>query len=118
MKNRLVPMNNHNTRGRTCWEIDGISIKLLEHKDKPVNRGSVGLKVLIQQNTESRIRTIHKRKDKLWITLYHDLSEFKAPICQILNDYIANLKKHYKKAYIDQIDFKIDSYGSFQVQNV
>lgn len=100
-KNRLVPMNHRNSRDQVCWEIDGISIRLTEHYLKPVEKSNLGLKLLMERNTEARIRTIQRRKNKLWVTLFHNLSGFKTKTCLVINDYISNLKKHFSNAVID-----------------
>lgn len=117
-KTRLVPMNHHIQSGTLHWEIDGISIRLTEHQGKPIEKANAGIKLIMERNTEARIRTIQRRKDKLWVTLFNDLSQFNTKTCIVINDYVANLKKYFKNAVIEQVDFKIDSFGCFQVDNV
>lgn len=111
-------MNKRTSSDNICWEVDGLSIRLTENEDSKVKRSGQSLKILMERNTESRIRTIQRVNNKLWVTLYHNLSEFKAPLCRVLNDYVANLKKYFDSVVIDQIDLKIDSFGSFQVYDL
>ena len=75
------------------------------------------LKQIMEENCEPRIRNIQVKKDlnRLWITLWEDFSLLTPNLYRCFNMWVKNLKRKFgnRFIYIEKIDFKVDSYGSF-----
>lgn len=98
----LKPIHKH-------LEIDGFSIRISDPEPK-------NFKMIMEANTESRIKCVTRVKDKLWVTLYHDFSKLKYDTIRVINGYIRNLQNHFDVVTLEKLDLKIDSFGSFFVQ--
>lgn len=79
------------------------------------NLRTTTLKAIMERNSESRIRTVQKNNDRLWVTLYHSLSKLKPDLINVINDYVNNLKDYYDSVIVEKLDVKYDYFGSFQV---
>jgi hypothetical protein len=90
-------------------EIDGFMVRISgETKSKDY-------KAMMESNTEARIKCVSRVSDRLWVTLYHDVSKFKFDSIRIMNDYIRNLQNYFDTVSLEKFDLKVDSYGTFYV---